>query len=48
MSKNYILVNRKTGKQWRKAATREEARELKRANGFKHVILNAATGQVVR
>lgn len=46
--KNYILVNRKTGKQWRKAATRDEARMLKRDAGFKHNIVNATTGQVVR
>lgn len=48
MNKNYILVNRKTGKQWRKAATREEAREIKRNNGFKHMIVHASTGNVVR
>lgn len=47
-TKNYVLINKNTGKQWRKAATREEARSLKRANGFKHAIMNLTTGMVVR
>lgn len=46
--KNYILVNRRTGKVWRKAATRDEARMLKRSRNFQHNIVNQMTGQVVR
>ena len=44
----YLLVNRNTGKQWRKAPTREMARQLKRSKGFKHVIVRAADMAVVR
>jgi len=44
----YNLINRKSGKMFRKAPTREAARALKRAHGFKHSILNTTTMQVVR
>jgi hypothetical protein len=47
-TKNYVLVNKNTGKQWRKAATREEARQLKASKGYKHAILNLTTNMVVR
>jgi hypothetical protein len=46
--KNYALVNKNTGKQWRMAATREEARELKRMKGFKHMIVSLVTGNTIR
>lgn len=48
MKKTYALINKKTGNVNRKAATREEARTLKRALGFKHSILNTLTGLVIR
>ena len=48
MTKNYALVNKQSGKQWRTAATREEARVLKRSKGFKHAIVNLANNMVVR
>ena len=44
----YALVNRNTGKTSRKAATREEARWIKRMNGFKHDIVRLSDGSVVR
>lgn len=49
MTKKYQLVNRKTGKTTNlKFWTREDARNAKAARGFKHSILNAETGQVIR
>ena len=44
----YNLINRKSGKMFRKAATREAARAIKRANNFKHSIVRTDTMQVVR
>ncbi len=44
----YNLINRKSGKMFRKAPTREAARAIKRQHGYKHSILNTATMQVVR
>lgn len=49
MTKNYQLMNRKTNKlSGRKFWTREEARIAKRNAGFKHAIVNLATGDVIR
>lgn len=48
MNKNYMLVNRKTGKVWRKTVTREDARMWKREAGFKHSIVRVADGAVIR
>ena len=47
MSK-YLLVNRVSGKIFRKAKTRDQARMLKRNAGFKHVIVNTERMEVVR
>ena len=44
----YNLINRKSGKMFRKAATREAARAIKRQHNFRHSILNVETMQVVR
>ena len=44
----YTLINRKSGKMFRKAATREAARAIKRAHNFKHSIVRMDTMQVVR
>jgi len=44
----YNLINRKSGKMFRKAPTREAARAIKRQHNFKHAILNTATMQEVR
>lgn len=48
INKPYALVNRNTGKVWRGAETRAEARMLKRDAGFKHVIVSMATRSVIR
>ena len=45
----YTLINRKTGKQFRKKfATRDTARMAKRDMGFKHNIVRADSGMVIR
>lgn len=46
--KNYMLINRKTGKRWRFATSRSEARRLKAEKGFMHQIVRVADGAVVR
>lgn len=46
--RKYALVNRRTNKLFRTAATREQARELKRNAGFKHHIVNTERAEVVR
>lgn len=47
-TKKYALINRRTGKVNRKASTRAEAREIKKASGFKFSIMNLMTGMIVR
>lgn len=47
MSK-YLLVNRVSGKIFRKAKTREQARAIKRSAGYKHAIVNTERMEVVR
>jgi len=44
----YNLINRKSGKMFRKAATREAARAIKRQHNFKHSIVRIDTMQEVR
>ena len=48
VEKKYALVNKKSGKIFRKATTRDQARMLKRDAGFKHAILNTHNMEVVR
>lgn len=48
MNKNYILVNRKTGKVWRGATSRSEARRFKAQKGFMHSIVRVSDGAVIR
>lgn len=48
MTKKYVLINKKSGKVFRQAATREGARSIKRDFGFKHSIMNMERMEVVR
>lgn len=48
MIKRYQLINRRTGKTNRSAATRADARLIKAAGGFKHDIYDSVNGKVVR
>lgn len=46
----YMLINKTSGKMFRKAATREQARTIKRNHGFKHIITREVSGamEVIR
>lgn len=46
--KPYALREKLTGKYWRQAATRSEARALKKAKNFMHEIVATANMKVVR
>lgn len=48
MTKKYVLINRKSGKVFRQAATRDAARSIKRDYGFKHAIVDTSRMAVVR
>lgn len=48
MTKPYALINKKNGKTTKMFSTREAARTFKRDKGFKHVIKNMLTGEVIR
>lgn len=48
MTKKYVLINRKSGKVFRQASTRDVARSIKRDYGFKHSIVDTSRMAVVR
>ena len=48
MTKKYVLINRKSGKVFRQASTRDSARSIKRDYGFKHSIVDTSRMAVVR
>ena len=48
MTKKYVLINRKSGKVFRQAATRDVARSIKRDYGFQHAIVDTSRMAVVR
>lgn len=48
MNKKYMLINKVSGKKFRRAGTREEARSIKRLHGFKHAIVNTCSLAIVR
>lgn len=48
MTKKYVLINRKSGKVFRQASTRDAARSIKRDYGFKHSIVDTSRMAVVR
>lgn len=50
MAKRYTFITRKSGKKAniRGVATRQEAREIKAANGFRHAIFDNLNQRVIR
>lgn len=49
-NRRYTFITRKSGKKAniRGVATRQEAREIKAANGFRHAIFDNLNGVIVR